>query len=62
MGSWYATFIQAPPSNHKKPEFWNHLKKVGNLQKGPWLVIGNFKVVLNQNEKWGGKRFRFSQP
>lgn len=36
------------------------MKRIGNLQNGPWLVIGDYNAVSSKEEKWGGKVFRLS--
>ena len=53
---WYLTFIQGPPYPHEKNLFWNSITKLGKNQKGPWMIIGDFNVVLEKYEKWGGKK------
>lgn len=36
------------------------MKRIGNLQNGPCLVIGGYNAVSSKEEKRGGKVFRLS--
>ena len=34
---------------------WNSLKNVANLHDEPWIIIGNFKEVLAEGDKFGDR-------
>jgi hypothetical protein len=39
--------------------FWDSLLDVGKDYYGPWLCIGDFKMILSQFEKYGGRPYAY---
>lgn len=52
---WQFTPIYGPPIPSLRPYFLDYLSTVGATFQGPWLVTGDFNMVLNQAENLGGR-------
>lgn len=52
---WQLSLVYGPPIPSLRPEFWSDLNLVGDSFAGPWLIDGDFNVVLAQVDKMGGK-------
>lgn len=50
---WVLSLIHAPCEPIAKDEFWEELGNVGMTFSSPLLILGDFNVVSNQQEKWG---------
>ncbi|XP_019231860.1 PREDICTED: uncharacterized protein LOC109212648 [Nicotiana attenuata] len=48
------TFVYAKCSAIERLELWDHLYYLASYMKLPWLVGGDFNVVLHEDEKIGG--------
>lgn len=46
----------APNSYQNKTKLWNILIDILSVVEGPWLVVGDFKKNLHDEEKSGGNR------
>lgn len=46
---WELTTVYAPPTASKRRSFWEKLYEV--KIKDPWLIIGDFNCVLNDEER-----------
>lgn len=57
---WLCTFVYASNLLEEEVAFWDKLSKLGSDWQGPWLVIGDFNMVLSQVEKHGGWLVRTS--
>lgn len=53
--SWLISFVHSPTLWNEKEKFWYDLEHSGNSFHGPWLCLGDFNVVIQQSEKWGGR-------
>lgn len=51
---WQLTIVYGPPIPMHIPHFWDSLDSVGIAHDGPWLVIGDFNIVINSSDKRGG--------
>lgn len=51
---WQLTFVYGPPIPSMRPQFWDCLQHIGEAYPGPWMLIGDFNVVLNACDKSGG--------
>jgi exonuclease III len=36
------------------PQFWENMMQLGSTFNGPWLCIGDFNMILSQQDKMGG--------
>lgn len=52
---WQLTTIYAPPTPVGRIVFWDAIKTIGQSFIGPWCVIGDFNMVLDANDKQGGR-------
>lgn len=50
--------MNAPNLHDEKLEFWDKLSDLGSHWPGPWLLIGDFNMVLSQVEQQGGWSIR----
>lgn len=55
VGFVYCTFIYGHPTTHKRKHVWNHLLSLHSTVSGPWVWIGDFNQVLNQENKFSLK-------
>ncbi|KAI5641434.1 hypothetical protein M9H77_00516 [Catharanthus roseus] len=46
--------IYDPSSNSNSSVFWDQLKKIEAIFFGPWLVFGDFNIILDQLDMTGG--------
>ncbi|MCE3050917.1 hypothetical protein HAX54_048511 [Datura stramonium] len=53
-GTLIVTMIYAKCSALERIELWNNLEDLSSEMKQPWLIDGDFNVVLNEEEKIGG--------
>jgi hypothetical protein len=47
--------VYAPSSIQNRSGFWSKLIDLGNSFGGPWLLLGDFIVILSFIEKCGGR-------
>ena len=55
------TTVYAPTQNHKKPAFWNYLKKLNESITLSWCILGDFNEMLHPFEKIEGTQVCSSQ-
>jgi hypothetical protein len=48
---WILSCIYGPPYHRDKSLFWDNMCSIGDLYDGPWLCIGDFNMILDQNDK-----------
>lgn len=53
--SWQFTAIYGPPTHCLRAEFWDSKTRIGATFSGPWIVIGDFNMILDQADKNGGR-------
>jgi len=46
--------IYGSPYAFNKLQFWDNMMQLGANFTGPWLCIGNFNMILSQQDKMGG--------
>ncbi|KAH0642539.1 hypothetical protein KY290_034120 [Solanum tuberosum] len=51
----YVTIVYAKCTSGERHELWTDLNKVHNTIPGPWYIGGDFNVILDPEEKMGGK-------
>ncbi|KAL2923165.1 Actin cytoskeleton-regulatory complex protein END3, partial [Bienertia sinuspersici] len=49
----YCTFIYAFNEAIKREQLWQQLCELNSRQKGPWVLMGDFNVVMNSEERIG---------
>uniref|UniRef100_A0A803PI15 Reverse transcriptase n=1 Tax=Cannabis sativa TaxID=3483 RepID=A0A803PI15_CANSA len=52
---WWLFGVYAPPNEEGKENFWKELEVRVNNCGLPWLIIGDLNVILNLEEKRGGR-------
>ena len=57
-GSWqsHLTLVYAFNKVEKRQSLWPELIQVGRAIQGPWLVVGDFNMVLHSYERWSADR------
>jgi exonuclease III len=58
---WKLTCFYGHPETAKRHESWALLTHLNSYQPDPWLCIGDFNEIVNQDEKMGGALRRESQ-
>jgi exonuclease III len=48
---WWLTCVYGPQGNRDKIQFLQSLREVRALCNGPWLVLGDFNLILREEEK-----------
>ncbi|CAN1136858.1 Transposon TX1 uncharacterized 149 kDa protein [Linum perenne] len=56
--SYYLTFVHAPNGSYERACFWKTLSSLRNNPNEPWLIIGDFNALVDDNEKCGGAPIR----
>ncbi|KAH0649354.1 hypothetical protein KY285_034602 [Solanum tuberosum] len=51
----YVTDVYAKCTSGERHELWTDLNNVHNTIQGPWCIGGDFNVILDPEEKMGGK-------
>ncbi|XP_015165284.1 uncharacterized protein [Solanum tuberosum] len=57
----YLTVVYARCSVIERLELWDAIEKVAEQSHKPWLIGGDFNVILNEEEKQGGLPFMQSE-
>lgn len=52
---WQFTLVYGPPTYSMRRAFWDSLDEIGSSFNGPWMMIGDFNVVLHSADKIGGQ-------
>lgn len=50
------SLVYGPPVLSLRPMFWTLLNEIEAAYCGPWLIVGDFNVVLNQSDKNRGNQ------
>ncbi|KAL2933222.1 LINE-1 retrotransposable element ORF2 protein [Bienertia sinuspersici] len=53
LNEFYCTFIYAFNEAIKREQLWQQLCELKSRQKGPWVLMGDFNVVMNSEERIG---------
>lgn len=53
--SFFSTFVYAFPQKNLQAQIWYDLIAL-NTNNQPWVLIGDFNIILNMNEKVGEER------
>lgn len=48
-------FVYASYSPHTKKELWEDRVSIRSNLTHPWMVVGDFNIIISQSEKLGGK-------
>lgn len=51
----FVVYVSPIPSN--KRSLWEHVDKVVNIFRCPWLITGDFNEIISINEKQGGSNY-----
>jgi hypothetical protein len=54
--SWKFTGFYGNPDASKRRESWSLLNYLKSFNPSPWLCVGDFNDILEENEKWEGRR------
>lgn len=57
-----ASWFYGPPHAEAKEEFWELVKNLATNDDCPWICLGDFNEILNNDEKEGGIRHTWSHP
>ncbi|XP_059294628.1 uncharacterized protein LOC132047627 [Lycium ferocissimum] len=49
-----ATFVYVYNMKEDRKELWDHLSQLSGNHKEPWIVLGDFNVVLHREDRLGG--------
>jgi hypothetical protein len=49
--SWWLSCVYAPQGNHEKIQFLQDLRLIRTLCSGPWLVVGDYNMILSDGDK-----------
>jgi exonuclease III len=49
--SWWLSCVYAPQGNHEKIQFLQDLRLIRTHCSGPWLVVGDFNMILSDEDK-----------
>ncbi|KAF5442124.1 hypothetical protein F2P56_037171 [Juglans regia] len=52
---WIITYVYAPAQWNNKAGFWSHLDSLYQAFPGPWICLGDFNDLIDQNKKSGGR-------
>lgn len=52
---WQISFVYGSAVPHLRPSFLSSLQEVGQSFHGAWVLIGDFNMVLNSDDKRGGR-------
>lgn len=58
---WQLNLVYGPPTYHMRRSFWESLDEIGRPFSRPWLVIGDFNIVLTSEDKMGEGYRRIKQ-
>ena len=50
------TAVYASPIPSMRKHIWSELDKLGSFVQEPWILWGDFSVIMNASEKRGGSR------
>jgi hypothetical protein len=53
------SFVYGPPYKKTSSEFWTVLSSFGVSLSAPWLCIGDFNVIISQDDKYGGWPYNY---
>lgn len=53
--------VYARCSSQERLELWDEIKYTGENINGPWIVGGDFNVILHKDEKLGGLPFNIDE-
>lgn len=59
--SWLLTGFYGNPNTVKREASWHLLRMIKPTDNKPWLCMGDYNEILQQNEKVGGDSRKFSQ-
>lgn len=48
---WWLTCVYGPQADREKVEFLEELVEIRDLHVGPWAVVGDFNLLVNENDK-----------
>lgn len=51
----YLKVVYEKCKTHLRLQLWDELRSLANRIHGSWGVVGDFNVITNIAEKWGGK-------
>jgi hypothetical protein len=59
--TWQFTMFYGHPDVCKRKESWALLKHLSTISQLHWICVGDLNEILQDSEKWGGARRRWSQ-
>ncbi|XP_070057376.1 uncharacterized protein [Nicotiana tomentosiformis] len=57
----FLTVIYAKCKAHQRLQLWEELRSIANRIQGSWGVVGDFNVIIDIEEKRGGRPFRIKK-
>ncbi|KAK8546726.1 hypothetical protein V6N12_027496 [Hibiscus sabdariffa] len=54
---WFCSFLYGSPYREERNEIWRKMKVLRSNMDEPWCIVGDFNIVLSQEEKFGGSPF-----
>jgi len=51
VGRWWLTVVYGPQEDHEKLQFLQELRSIRNCIPEKWLVIGDFNLILQAQDK-----------
>ncbi|KAL5562354.1 hypothetical protein UlMin_032101 [Ulmus minor] len=52
---WLASVVYGPHNRAAKRNFWTSIGDIASRFVGPWLIIGDYNIVLRSSERIGGR-------
>lgn len=54
---WKLSMVYDPTNLSVRPQFWDYLNDIDKAYTGPWMMIGDFNVIISCANNRGGRRF-----
>jgi len=51
---WMLSCVYGSPYYHNRQQLWDNIMAIGDRFSSPWLCIGDFNMILDQTDKFGG--------
>lgn len=54
---WKLSMVYDPTNSSVRPQLWDYLNDIDKVYTGPWMMIGDFNVIISCANNRGGRRF-----
>ncbi|XP_075083529.1 uncharacterized protein LOC107784422 [Nicotiana tabacum] len=61
QASFWITIVYAKTNTRRRKNLWKSINNTSNHINGPWSIGGDFNVIMDANEKKGGRIYRLSK-